>query len=136
MKFLCVVFVDEQKMKALPSSEAQSLDDASVAHDQTLRKSGHLLAAQALQPAHMAATVKVHKGKVMVTDGPFAETKEQVGGFLLIDAKDRDEAIQLMSKVPVASYGTIEVRPVKELVASTQVRDHTSKHNRSLVPNS
>jgi hypothetical protein len=120
MKFLCVVFVDEKKMAALSSSEAQSLDDASIGNDQTLRRSGHLLAAQALQPVRDATTVKVRKGKTVVTDGPFAETKEQVGGFLLIEAKDRDEAIQLISKVPVASYGSIEVRPVKELVASTK----------------
>jgi hypothetical protein len=120
MKFLCVVFVDEKKMAALSSGESQSLDDASIAHDQTLRKSGHLLAAQALEPVRAAATVRVRKGKVMVTDGPFAETKEQVGGFLLIEAQDRDQAIQLMSKVPVASYGTIEVRPVKELTVSTE----------------
>lgn len=120
MKFLCLVFVDEKKMATLSSGESQSLDDASIAKDQTLRKSGHLLAAQALQPVRDAAAVKVRKGKAMVTDGPFAETKEQVGGFLLIEAKDRDEAIQLMSKVPVASYGTIEVRPVKELIASTK----------------
>lgn len=118
MKFLCVVFVDEKKMATLSSGEAQSLDDASIGNDQALRKSGHLLAAQALEPARTAATVKVRKGKAVITDGPFIETKEQVGGFLLIEAKDRDEAIQLMSKVPVASYGTIEVRPVKELVAS------------------
>jgi hypothetical protein len=125
MKFLCVVFVDEAKMAKLPSKEAQDLDDASVDHDATLRKSGHLLAAQALQPGRTAATIKVRKGKVMVTDGPFIETKEQVGGFLLIEAKDRDEAIQLMSTVPVASYGTVEVRPVQELVhSSTGSRSH------------
>ena len=116
MKFLCVVFVDEAKMAKLSRNEAQTLDDASLDHDSTLRNTGHLLAAQALQPARTAATVKVRKGKVIVTDGPFIETKEQVGGFLLIEAKDRDEAIKLMSKVPVASYGTIEVRPVQELV--------------------
>ena len=118
MKFLCVVFVDEKKMAKLPPSEAQSLDDASIANDEALRKSGSLLAAQALEPVRSAATVKVRKGKVMVTDGPFAETKEQVGGFLLIEAKDREEAIRLVSKVPVASYASIEVRAVKELVAS------------------
>jgi hypothetical protein len=118
MKFLCVVFVDETKMAALSRNEAQALDDASIAYDQALQKSGHLMAAQALKPARTAATIKVRQDKVLITDGPFAETKEQVGGFLLIEARDRDEAIQLMSKVPVASYGTIEVRPVQELVAS------------------
>jgi hypothetical protein len=117
MKFLGVVFVDEKKMAALSSSEAQSLNDRSLEYDQTLRTSGNLLAAQALQPVRTAATVKVRKGKVMITDGPFAETKEQVGGFLLIEAGDRDEAIQLLSRVPVASYGTLEVRPVLELTA-------------------
>lgn len=118
MKFLCVVFVDEKKMAALSKSEGQLLDDASVGHDQSLRKSGHLLAAQALEPVRSAVTVKVRNGKAMVTDGPFAETKEQVGGFLLIEAKDRDEAIELAKQVPVAGYGAIEVRPVKELMAS------------------
>jgi hypothetical protein len=119
MKFLCAVFVDETRMAALPKSEAIALDDASVDHDATLRKGGHLLAAQALQAGRTAAVVKVRKGKVMVTDGPFIETKEQLGGFLLIEAESRDEAIDLMSKVPVASYGTIEVRPVQELIHSS-----------------
>jgi len=122
MKFLCVVFVDEKKMAALSKSEGQMLDDASVGYDQSLRKSGHLLAAQALEPVRSAVTVKVRNGKAMVTDGPFAETKEQVGGFLLIEAKDRDEAIELAKQVPVAAYGAIEVRPVKELIASGEKR--------------
>jgi len=120
MKYLCLVYVDEKKMAALSSSESQGLDDDSLASDETLRKSGHLLAAQALGPVASAATVRVRKGKAMITDGPFAETREQVGGFILIEAQDRDEAIGLASKIPVASYGTIEVRPVKELKASAK----------------
>ena len=119
MRFLYVVFVDEDKMSALHRSEAQALDDASVDHDHALRKAGHLIAAQALEPVRLAATVRVRKGKKLITDGPFAETKEQVGGFLLIEAHDRDEAIQLASEVPVAAYGSIEVRPVHELVHSS-----------------
>ena len=115
MKFLCIVFIDEKKLAAMPRDEFKALDDASVASDQEMRRSGHLLAAQALEPVRVAATVKVRSGKAIVTDGPFAETKEQVGGFLLIDARDRDEAIALVSKVPVASYAAIEVRPVREL---------------------
>lgn len=117
MRFLLAVFVDEKKMAALSPTEAQNLDEMSLGHDEDLRASGHFVAAQALQPSPSAATVKVRKGKVTVTDGPFAETKEQIGGFLLIEAKDRDEAIALASKVPVASYATIEVRPIKELKA-------------------
>ncbi len=120
MKYLLAVFVDEKKMAALSPTEAQNLDEASLGHDHTLRASGHLMAAQALQPSCSAATVKVRKGKVTVTDGPFAETKEQIGGFLLIEANDRDEAIALASKVPVASYATIEVRPIKELKAHAE----------------
>ena len=119
MKFLCIVMVDENKLNGLPRDEAQALDDASIANDLALRKSGHLLAANALERARTAATVRVRDGKAFITDGPFAETKEQVGGFLLIEARDRDEAIKLVSKVPVAGYATIEVRPVKDLVAST-----------------
>jgi hypothetical protein len=115
MKFLCVVFVDEQKLSDLPRDEFQALDKASVARDEVLLLSGHLLAAQALEPARTAATVKVRNGKVIVTDGPFSETKEQVGGFLLIEARDRDEALKLISEVPVAGYGAIEVRAVREL---------------------
>jgi hypothetical protein len=115
MKFLCVVFVDEKKLADLPRDEFQALDEASVARDEVLRGSGHLLAAQALEPVRTAATVRVHNGKAIVTDGPFTETKEQVGGFLLIEARDREEAIKLISEVPVAGYGAIEVRAVREL---------------------
>jgi hypothetical protein len=117
-KFLLAVFVDDEKMAALSKKEAQWLDDASVDHDLALRGTGKLIAAQALQSARTAATVQVRNGKVTVTDGPFAETKEQIGGFLLVEAKDREEAIELAKQVPVASYGTIEVRPVMELVHS------------------
>ena len=115
MKFLCVVFIDEKKLAALPRDEFQALDRASIANDEGMRGSGHLLAAQALEPVRAATTVRVRNRKVIVTDGPFSETKEQVGGFLLIEARDRDEAIALVSEVPVASYAAIEVRPVREL---------------------
>jgi hypothetical protein len=122
MKFLCIVFIDEKKFADMPRDEFQALEDASLGHDQTLRQSGRFVASQALHPVRMAATVKVRNGKPMITDGPFAETKEQVGGFLLIEARDREEAIALAAKLPVASYGTIEVRPVRELGASTAQR--------------
>jgi hypothetical protein len=117
MKYLCLVFIDEKKLKALSGSESQSLDDESLAYDDTLRRGGHFIAAEALQRS--AATVRVQRGKVLVTDGPFAETKEQVGGFILIEARDLNEAIQLASKIPVARLGAIEVRPIKELTRSS-----------------
>jgi hypothetical protein len=119
MKYLCMVIVDEKKLKAMSESDSQALDDISLAYDDTLRKSGHFLAAQALESVSAAATLRLHNGKVSVTYGPFAETKEQVGGFILIEAKDLNEAIQLASKIPALHVGAVEVRPVKELMATT-----------------
>jgi hypothetical protein len=119
MKYLCMVIVEEKKLKALSKSDSQALDDESLAYDETLRKGGHFLAAQALQPVRAATTVRLRNGKLSVTDGPFAETKEQIGGFILIEAKDLNEAIQLAAKIPVLRFGAVDVRPVKELVAST-----------------
>ena len=120
MKYLCLVLIDEKKLAALSASESQSLDDESLAYDDTLRHGGHLIAAQALELSCSAATVRVQPNdKVLVTDGPFAETKEQVGGFILIEARDLNEAIQLASKIPVARLAAIELRPIKELTHST-----------------
>jgi len=118
MKYLCMVIVDEKKLNAMSESELQALDDESLAFDDTLRKRGHLIAAQALASVHAATTVRVRSGKVSVTDGPFAETNEQIGGFILIEAKDLNEAIQLASKIPAIRLGGVEVRPIKELASS------------------
>ena len=118
MKYLCMVIIDEKKLDALSETDLQSLVDESLAYDDTLRKGGHFLAAQALESVNAATTVRVRNGKVSVTDGPFAETNEQIGGFILIEARDLNEAIQLASHIPSMRVGAIEVRPVKELVAS------------------
>ena len=118
MKYLCMVIVDEKKLYAMSDTDSQALDDESLAFDDTLRKGGHLLAAQALQSVETATTVRLRNGKISITDGPFAETNEQVGGFILIEAKDLNEAIQLASQIPAIRLGAVEVRPVKELVAS------------------
>jgi hypothetical protein len=115
MKYLCMVLIDEKKLEALSASESQALDDESLAYDDWLRKRGHLIAAQALESVQTATIVRVRNGKVSVTDGPYAETNEQIGGFLLIEAQDLNQAIQLASKVPVIRLGGIEVRPIKEL---------------------
>jgi hypothetical protein len=115
MKYLCLVQLDEKKLDELSKKEAVVLDNESLAYDEELRKSGHFIAAQALQSVQAATTVRVRNGKASVTDGPFAETNEQVGGFILIEAKDLNEAIQVASKIPVAQLGAIEIRPVKEL---------------------
>jgi hypothetical protein len=108
MKYLCLVYLEGEKLRAVPDSECQSCGDA-------LRKNGQLIAAEPLQPVETATTVRVRNGKVSVTDGPFAETKEQLAGFYLIDARDLNEAIQVASKIPPARVGSIEVRPVREL---------------------
>jgi len=118
MKYLCLVFYDEKNLNALSESDLQALDDESLAHDDVLRKRGQLVAAQALESVQTATTVRLRNGKVSVTDGPFAETNEQIGGFLLIEAQDLNEAIQLASKTPAIRLGGIEVRPVKELTRS------------------
>jgi hypothetical protein len=118
MKYLCMVFLDENKLNALSESESQALDDESLAYNDTLRKRGHFLAAQALQSVHAARTVRLRRGKMSVTDGPFAETKEQIGGFILIEAHDLNEAIQLASKIPSVRLGGVEVRPIKPLTSS------------------
>jgi len=119
MKYLCMVFVDEAKLSALSSVESQALDDESLAFNEVLRQRGHFVAAEALQSVRAAVVVRKRGGgKVSVTDGPFAETHEQLGGFILIDARDLNEAIQLASKIPAISLGGVEVRPIKELTAS------------------
>ena len=122
MKYLCMVLVDEKKLHALSESELQTLDDESLAFDDTLRKKGHLLAAQALESVSTATVVRVRSGKVSVTDGPFAETNEQIGGFVLIEARDLNEAIQLASRIPPARLGGVEVRPIIEITQSPEKR--------------
>jgi hypothetical protein len=108
MKYLCLVYLDEDKLHAVDDSECQACGDG-------LRKSGHHIAAEALQSVDTATTVRVRNGKVSITDGPFAETKEQLAGFYLVDAADLNEAIRLAAKIPPARVGSIEVRPTREL---------------------
>ena len=122
MKYLCMVFYDEATHRALTPDQYQKLDDESLDYDASLRRGGHLVAAQALQYVDSATVVRVQHEKVVVTDGPFAETKEQIGGFILIEAADLNEAIQLASKIPAIRLGGVEIRPIKELVASSPNR--------------
>lgn len=118
MKYLCLVYLDEKRLNELP-------DEDCVEFDTGIRKSGHCLASEALQSVQTATTVRVRNGKAAVTDGPFAETKEQLAGFYMIEAKDLDEAIQIASKIPPARVGSIEVRPIRpirESVAAAQAQ--------------
>ena len=115
MKYLCLVYIEEDKLAAMPEKEFAELDADSLAYDTQLKDAGHFIAANALQSVKMATTLRVRKNKLSATDGPFAETKEQLCGFLLMQAKDLNEAIRLASNLPVAKVGSIEVRPVREL---------------------
>ncbi|MEP6607646.1 MAG: YciI family protein [Burkholderiaceae bacterium] len=108
MKYLCLVYSEEKKLDDVRDSEC-------VAHDAKLRQSGHCVASEALQPARTATTVRVRNGKVSIVDGPFAETKEVLAGFYLIEASDLEEAIELAARIPPARVGSIEVRPVRPI---------------------
>lgn len=117
MKYVCLVHFTPEALSSLSDEEKRTLDARSLAYDEELAASGHLVAAEALQSPDSAVLVKVRAGKVSTTDGPFAETKEQLGGFILIDARDLNEAIRIASGIPIAALGTIEVRPIYEIAA-------------------
>jgi hypothetical protein len=114
MKYACLVYVDPNAMAVLTKEEGTKLTDESVDFDWDMKRRGHLILAQPLQPPETAVTVRVRKGKMSSTDGPFAETKEFLGGFFLIEARDLSEAIQLAGESPMAEMGSIEVRPFLE----------------------
>jgi len=115
MNYVCLIYHDEDQLDAIPAAEWNGLIDEHVAFDESLERSGHWITARPLEPSSTATTVRVRNGKVSITDGPFAETKEQLGGFFLIEAKDLDDAIDVASRIPSARYGIVEVRPVRDL---------------------
>ena len=115
MKYLCLVYGEEKDIAAMT-------DDECMAYDKSLRDTGRCLASEALQPVRTAKSVRVRNGKVSVRDGPFTETKECLAGFYLIEAADMDEAVQLAAKIPPAQAGTIEVRPIRELLSTSGER--------------
>ena len=122
MKYLCLVYLDENRLDELP-------DEDCVDFDTGIRNSGQCLASEALESVHTATTVRVRNGKTSLTDGPFAETKEQLAGFYMIDARDLNEAVQVASKIPPARIGSVEVRPIRpirESVAAAKTQ-HQSK---------
>lgn len=114
MRYLCQVWLDGTKLDAMSIAEKNALDRDSLAYDRELMQAGHFVAAEALQSPRAAVTVMVRAGKVSSTDGPFIETKEHLGGFILIEAKDMNEAVRLAAGIPLAKIGSIEVRPIYE----------------------
>ncbi len=115
MKYACLVYVEGAVMDALTTQQGQQLTDDSMDYDSTIRARGQLIMAQALQSPETAVTIRVRNGKISSTDGPFAETKEQLAGFLLVEARDLNEAIAMAAAAPMAGVGAIEVRPFLDL---------------------
>src|SRR5690348_12599945 len=115
MKYLLLCCHEEKQLDSMSKSECVAVMEETMAYCEALKKSGHLIAVEQLEPVQTAMTVRVRNGKASVTDGPFAETKEQLAGFYMIDAMDLNEAIQIASRIPPARVGSIEVRPAREL---------------------
>ena len=121
MKYLCLVYGEEQALAKMPDAHC-------VAFDAQVRQSGHCIASEALQPVATATTVRVRNGKVSVTDGPFAETKEFLAGFYMIEARDLNEAIQVASRIPPATVGSIEIRPVRPIRETVRAQRQGEAH--------
>jgi hypothetical protein len=115
MKYMCLIYVDEARHAALPAGERSRLEHEAVAYDAKLRASGRYLASDALASARTATTLRHAGGRFSTHDGPYAETKEQLGGFVMIEASDLDEALKLATGFPGARFGGVEVRPVVQV---------------------
>jgi hypothetical protein len=115
MQYLCLVYADEARVNGMSQQEIDALIDETAANNEELRASGQLILAQALEQVDAAMTVRVRDGRLSVTDGPFAETNEQLGGFVLIEARDLNEALKIAGRIPSARLGSVEVRPVIDL---------------------
>jgi hypothetical protein len=115
MRYLCLVYADEATVNALPQPEVDALIDETMATNEELARSGHLVLAEALEQVEAATTVRVRDRRLSATDGPFAETREQLGGFVLVEARDLNEAIRIAGRIPAARLGSVEVRPVVDL---------------------
>ncbi len=130
MKYICLGYYDEKKWETMSESERNTLIDECFTYDDVLRKNGHLVGGEALQTARSATTLRWKNDKVSITDGPYAETKEQLGGILVLEAGDLNHAIQLMSKHPGVKAGPFEIRPAEDLsalVAESERRRATTK---------
>jgi hypothetical protein len=130
MKFVCLGYYDEEKWGTIPESEQNAFMDECFAYDDVLRDGGHSIGGEALQSARNAKTVRFQNGKVVATDGPYAETKEQVGGFFLLEAEDLDHAIQLVSSHPGVKVGPFEIRPVEDM--TEMIRESERRRSRTV----
>lgn len=127
MKFICLGYADQTKFEAMPKDELMRAVEECLAYDDELRRGGHFAGGEALQSASNAVTLRHRGGKVDITDGPFAETKEQLGGILILEAKDLNQAIALMSKHPGVKFGPFEIRPAdEEFMKMVEARNQTA----------
>ncbi len=117
MRYLCLIYENEKAWDTLPKEQADAILGEYNAFTEGIKQSGHMLGGEALLPTQTATTVRVRNGKVATTDGPFAETKEQLGGYYLIDARDLNDAIQVAAKIPGSRSGSVEVRPIMEFTS-------------------
>jgi hypothetical protein len=115
LKYLCLIYHDEKKLGAMSASEYDALMAETLAYDEEIRQSGHYISSNALEYVAAATSIRVRGDKIAITDGPFVETKEQLGGYILIEARDLNEAIRVAARMPPARIGGIEVRPIVEL---------------------
>jgi len=122
MKFMFTIYHDENVLDAMPEKEMQALVDSAIEYAEDIRQSGHYISSDALQRTRTARTIRTRAGKASTSVGPFAETKEQLGGFFVIEAKDMDEACAVAARFPPARVGAIEIRPVQELKHSRDGR--------------
>ena len=127
MRYLCLIYLNEQQLAGMPQTEMDALNARHLALNEELLASGHFVEAEALTPGASATCLRVRNGRPGVTDGPYAETKEMVAGFYLIEARDLNEAIQIAAKLPAAPLGTVEVRPCRDLVVDGTPRKASSK---------
>ncbi len=128
MKFICLGYADESKIKSMSQEEVTALMEECFAYDDELRRGGHFAGGEALQSAQNSVTLRIRAGKVDVSEGPYAETKEQLGGILILEAGDLNQAIALMSKHPGVKFGPFEIRPAdEEINALVTARDEAAK---------
>lgn len=127
MKFVCLGYIEAGKFENMPEAERNAAVDACFGYDDVLRKNGHFAGGEGLQPAHTAVTLRYQDGKISPTDGPYAETKEQIGGILILEADSMEHAVELMSKHPGVRMGPFEIRPAADLTGMIQESERRRK---------
>ena len=134
MKYICLGYMDEKKWDAMSERDRAAFLDECFSYDDALRKNGHFVGGEALQSPRNAATLRFENGRVMITDGPYTETKEQLGGILVLEARDLNHAIQLMSQHPGVRGGPFEIRPAADLTELVEESERRRSVRRAVAP--